>query len=228
MWSWIKVPKGIALLAFLLPWVTISCEGQPLAKASGVGLAFGQVTTMGQAAGQTGDSNFWLILAILVIVAGLAIVFIRDRTSAKLSLGASIVAILLILAGTARYSRSSLVDAASARQGGSGGLDASLGQSILAMIDVQWHFGYYLALLALLVATGMAALVLTNRDAEASEKLAGLAQDARKAVEQASATGRSAFEQHGGTCPTCGRKVSEGVKFCPEDGSAIETPPSGG
>ena len=53
MWKWIKIPKAIALLAFLLPWMTVSCQNQPLAKASGIGLAFGHVTTMGQASGQS-------------------------------------------------------------------------------------------------------------------------------------------------------------------------------
>ncbi len=224
MWKWIKIPKAIALLAFLLPWMTVSCQNQPLAKASGIGLAFGHVTTMGQASGQSGEMNFWLILAILAIVAGLVLAVIRDRSFAKISLATSVAALVLIWIGTTRYSRESLANAA-AREGGGGSFDASMGQSMLGMIQIDWHFGYYLALLALVVAAVMAGLVMTGRDAEASEKLAGLAGDARKAVEQAAAAAQAGIVQDGGTCPQCGKKVKAGVKFCPEDGSAIEPPP---
>ena len=63
MWKWIRIPKGIALLAFLLPWMTVSCSGQKLVEASGFGLAFGRVSAMGRAsqASDGASMNVWLI-----------------------------------------------------------------------------------------------------------------------------------------------------------------------
>lgn len=224
MWKWIKVPKAVALLAFLLPWMTVSCQGQPMAKASGFGLAFGQITSMGQASGQSGHANFWLVLALLAIAAGLVITVVRDRSAAKLSLATSVGALVLIWFGVMRYSKEALIaQAASAGQGDDYG--ASMGQAAVSMIQINWHLGYYLALLALIVAAVMAALVMTGRDAEASAKLSGLAADARKAMESAAAQ-VSASTQGGGTCSKCGKKVASGVKFCPDDGTPIEPPAS--
>jgi len=225
MWKWIKVPKGIALLAFLLPWLTVSCQNQPLAKASGIGLAFGHVTTMGEASGRSGEVNLWLVLAILAIIGGLVLAFMRDRGAAKISLATSVAAFLLIWIGTGRYSKSALLAEAGRQQGGGDDFGASMGNAMMSAIQINWHFGYYLCLLALVVAAVMAGLVMTGRDAEASERLAGLAGDARKAMEQAAAAAQAGMAATGGTCPKCGKKVAADVRFCPDDGTPIETPP---
>ncbi|MDZ3831564.1 MAG: hypothetical protein U0S50_07085 [Sphingopyxis sp.] len=175
MWKWIRVPKAVALLAFLLPWMTVSCSNQKIAEASGIGLAFGRVTAMGRASG-AGDGaamNIWLILAILVIAGGLFLLFTRGRETAKLVLGTSAAALVLILIGTWRYSKDAIM--AQAAKNGSGG---DLDRAAMAMIQINWEFGYWLALIALAAAAGMAWLVMSGKEAEAEAKMRALAAEA--------------------------------------------------
>ncbi|MBJ7501344.1 MAG: hypothetical protein JHC57_16425 [Sphingopyxis sp.] len=172
MWKWIRIPKGVALVAFLLPWMTVSCSEQKLVEASGFGLAFGRVTAMGQAA-EAGDGaslNLWLILALLAIAGGLVLLFLKGREAAKLVLGTSVAAIALILIGTWRYSKDALV-AEAAKNGQNSGMD----QAALAMIQVNWEIGYWLALLSLAAAAAMAWLVMSGRESDAEARVRSLA-----------------------------------------------------
>lgn len=179
MWKWIRIPKGIALLAFLLPWMTVSCSEQKLVEASGFGLAFGRVTAMGQAAEASDGAslNLWLILALIAIAGGLVLLFLKGRETAKLVLGTSIAAIALIFIGTWRYSKDAIL-AEAAKNGQNNGLD----QAALAMIRVDWEIGYWLALLSLIAAAAMAWLVTSGRDAEAEAKMRSLAANANDAA----------------------------------------------
>jgi hypothetical protein len=191
MWKWIRIPKGIALLAFLLPWMTVSCSDQKLVEASGFGLAFGRVTAMGQAS-QAGDGaslNIWLILALLAIMGGLALLFLRGRETAKLVLGTSVAAIVLIFVGTWRYSKDAIM-AEAAKSGSNGNLD----QAALAMIQVHWEIGYWLALLSLIAAAVMAWLVMSGKEAEAEAKIRSLAAGASDATKSAAAKASDAID----------------------------------
>ena len=184
MWKWIRIPKGIALAAFLLPWMTVSCSEQKLVEATGFGLAFGRVTAMGQAA-QAGDSaslNLWLILALLAIAGGLALLFMKGREAAKLVLGTSIAAVALIFIGTRRYSKDALLEEA-AKNGQNSGMD----QAALAMIQVHWEIGYWLAMLSLVVAAAMAWLVMSGKEGEAEAKMRSLAAEAGEKAKAAAA-----------------------------------------
>lgn len=174
MWKWIRIPKGIALLAFLLPWMTVSCSDQKLVEASGFGLAFGRVTAMGQAAEASDGAslNLWLILAIIAIVGGLALLFLRGREAAKLVLGTSAAALILIFIGTYRYSKDAIL-AEAAKSGSNGDID----RAALAMIQVNWEIGYWLALFSLIAAAAMAWLVMSGREAEVEAKMRSMAAD---------------------------------------------------
>ncbi|KTE17106.1 hypothetical protein [Sphingopyxis sp. H115] len=191
MWKWIRIPKGIALLAFLLPWMTVSCSNQKLVEASGFGLAFGRVAAMGQAA-EAGDGaslNLWLILAIIAIIGGLALLFLRGREAAKLVLGTSAVALALILIGTWRYSKDAiLAEAANNRSNG------DIDRAALAMIEVNWEIGYWLALLSLIAAAALAWLVMSGREADAEAKMRSLATDASDAAKAAAAKTNEAID----------------------------------
>ena len=191
MWKWIRIPKGIALLAFLLPWMTVSCSEQKLVEASGFGLAFGRVTAMGQAsqASDGASMNVWLILALLAIAGGLFLLFTKGREAAKLVLATSVAALLLIIVGTWRYSKDAIM-AEAAKNGSQGGMD----QAALAMIQVNWHFGYWLALLALIAAAAMAWLVMSGKEAEAEAKMRALAADATDAAKGAAAKASDAID----------------------------------
>lgn len=216
IWNWIKVPKSIALATFLLPWMTVSCQSQQLAKATGFGLATGNIETMGRASGESGHFNFLLILAIVSIVVGLFLAFKRDRTAAKLSLASSSVALVLVWLGTFRYSQAALMDAA-AKRNPDGGPDAS---AMMAMIRIDWHIGYYLTITALIAAIAMAWVVMSGREDVVTEKIGKLADDAQASV--ASASSRLAAATAMKACPKCGRSLNAGTKFCPDDGTAID------
>jgi uncharacterized membrane protein YccF (DUF307 family) len=190
MWKWIRIPKGIALLAFLLPWMTVSCSDQKLVEASGFGLAFGRVTAMGQAsqASDGASMNVWLILALLAIAGGLFLIFTKGREAAKLVLGTSVAALLLIIVGTWRYSKDTILAEAAKNDGG------AMDQAALAMIQVNWHFGYWLALLSLIAAAAMAWLVMSGKEAEAEAKMRSLAADATGAAKGAAAKASDAID----------------------------------
>ncbi|ABF53459.1 hypothetical protein [Sphingopyxis alaskensis] len=190
MWKWIRIPKGIALVAFLLPWMTISCSEQKIAEATGFGLAFGNVTTMGRAAsaGDGAAMNLWLVLALLAIAGGLFLLFTRGREAAKLVLGTSVAALVLIFLGTWRYSKDAIM-AEAARNGG-GDMD----RAAMAMIQVNWEIGYWLALFALIAAAAMAWIVMSGKEAEAEAKMRSLATDAADAAKSAAAKASEAIE----------------------------------
>jgi hypothetical protein len=191
MWKWIRIPKGIALLAFLLPWMTVSCSNQKLVEASGFGLAFGRVTAMGQAS-QASDGatlNYWLILALLAIAGGLVLLFIKGREAAKLVLGTSVAALVLIFVGTYRYSKDAIM-AEAAKNGSNGNMD----QAALSMIQVNWEIGYWLALIALIAAAVMAWLVMSGKEAEAEAKMRSLGAGATDAAKGAAAKASDAFD----------------------------------
>jgi phosphoglycerol transferase MdoB-like AlkP superfamily enzyme len=191
MWKWIRIPKGIALLAFLLPWMTVSCSNQKLVEASGFGLAFGRVTAMGQAS-QASDGatlNYWLILALLAIAGGLVLLFIKGREAAKLVLGTSVAALVLIFVGTYRYSKDAIT-AEAAKNGSNGNMD----QAALAMIQVNWEIGYWLALIALIAAAVMAWLVMSGKEAEAEAKMRSLGAGATDAARGVAAKASDAID----------------------------------
>ncbi len=60
-------------------------------------------------------------------------------------------------------------------------------QAALAMIQVNWHFGYWLALLSLAAAAAMAWLVMSGKEVEAEAKMRSLAADATDAAKVAAA-----------------------------------------
>jgi hypothetical protein len=161
MWEWIRIPKGMALLAFFLPWVTVSCSSQKIAEASGFGLATGNVPAINQIVGAASQNsiNPWLILAMLAIVVGLHFAFTDDRKAAQNLLFTSTLALALIFVGMNRYTK----DAIMAKAAESGTVDpASL--AALAMVQIDWQAGYWLAIGSLIVSAGMASMMMAGKD----------------------------------------------------------------
>ena len=64
--------KLLALLFFLLPWVTVSCADQTLVSMSGLDLATGSVTTHNPLTGETTDSARRRRSRLPVLVGGAA------------------------------------------------------------------------------------------------------------------------------------------------------------
>jgi hypothetical protein len=152
--------------------MTVSCSGTKLISATGFGLAFGRYTaevSSERIATASSDAvlNPWLILALVAIVVGLVLSFLRrGKGSALLVASTSAAGVVLIWLGTGRYSKSAVLAEASKHREGIDlfGIAGRVDRTINATIQVDWHFGFYLALLALIAAAAMALLVFSGRD----------------------------------------------------------------
>ena len=167
LWRFVRIPKAVALLAFLLPWMTVSCSGQKIAEATGGELAMGKIRPlMADAARATAPGgehvNPYLVLAIILIVAGLALGFAAKRY-APIVIGTSVGAIVLILIGTSQYSSKIAEAAAKANPSGASGMGSDMdkmGQMAASMIRVDWQIGYWITLIALAAAASLAFLAM--------------------------------------------------------------------
>lgn len=166
MWKWIKIPKIGALIAFFMPWLTVSCSSMQVASATGWQLAVGgyshTASEIASKAPPPGSGNGWLLLAILLIVAGIWIALLKPSKQRSLrAASVSGVALLFVWIGTARYSTSALIAEASK----SGGFSGSIDEASAAMIQLRWEIGFWLTVLALLAGCIMAGLTYLEETA---------------------------------------------------------------
>lgn len=168
--------KGIALLCFLLPWVTVSCAGQPLAQMSGIGMATGKINVLadqGALSGlgqpqanpltnfaSTARPDLLILAAAILIVAGLVLSFVLARRSAAIAGMATAVA-AAVLIGFEVLIRIPGAVAGQARQGAPAGgaatseFERSMQQQmehIAQSISATPQIGFWLTLLALIAA----------------------------------------------------------------------------
>jgi hypothetical protein len=105
LWNLARGAKGIALLGFLLPWVTFSCAGTPFARVSGLQLATGNLGDIGAnapggaaATPQDYSADYFVLAAALLIVIGLVVTFVLPRRKAALAaMAACAIALVLIV-----------------------------------------------------------------------------------------------------------------------------------
>jgi hypothetical protein len=136
-----RAAKVCALVGFLLPWVVVSCSGSAVQSDSGLTLARGHP-----------DPNWWVILAMAAIVAGLMFSFYprEPAIKARTLLIAAIVAALLIAAGVAKAwldYRHNLAGSPSNRQ----------------VVRFETRFGLWLTLASLAAAAGLSGAALSGR-----------------------------------------------------------------
>jgi hypothetical protein len=176
-----RIAKLVALLGFFLPWVLVSCSTTPVAKATGVQLAMGKMTSLiSQGPAQPSHPAWWVVAAIVLVVAGLALSFLR---LAQVQRARIMVATSLAAIACAWLSLSSID--ASARQQSSTDPQAA---QMAAAIHVEPQGGYWLTIWALVAAAGLSGLVALGRD----QALAGLLAQAGAAASAASKSARSA------------------------------------
>ena len=84
-----RIAKVVALLLFVLPWVTVSCAEQTLITMTGVDLATGKVTMTNPMTGVSenppggGESDMLVIVGAVLILLSLAATFmLSGRTGA--------------------------------------------------------------------------------------------------------------------------------------------------
>jgi hypothetical protein len=161
-----QIAKTIALLAFLLPWVTISCGVQQIASVSGVRLATGVVSVRnpmnGAVESHSGSANWAIMLAALAIAVALLVSFVRSgRAGALLGLvlsasaaAFSIYAVLIdipqeVMAGMRQQQGASGMATGS---GSPGDFGASFTDSMAHMIRIDPALGFWITLFALAAA----------------------------------------------------------------------------
>lgn len=161
MWRYVKIPKAIALLAFLLPWMTVSCSNTKVAEANGWELVLGRIRPVMQAASEApahaDKLNPYLATAVALIVMGLVLSLMRKRM-AVVVVATSLGALALIWAGAQQYTPQRLAEAA--KRGG----DANMDEIATSVIRIDWQIGYWVALGALAVATVLAFLAIRDPD----------------------------------------------------------------
>jgi lysylphosphatidylglycerol synthetase-like protein (DUF2156 family) len=173
--------KGIALLCFVLPWVTVSCAGQPLARITGLQLVSGSIPPIGANGGMPGapaapsagaqsySVDIFALVAAILIVAALVATFVLARRRAALlaMIGSAVAAVLIVfdvfvrIKGAAEDQiRQGAGGGATPPAGGGGEFEKQMQQQMEQMvqsISVDPAIGFWLCVLALI-----AAVVLNN------------------------------------------------------------------
>ena len=151
-----RIARTVALLAFLLPWVTISCAGQTIASVSGVRLATGVVTIRNPVSGaietHAGTANWAVLLSAMAILVALASSFLPARRMAAflgllLSAAAAILATYAVMIDVPEQLAAGLRDRTD-----SGDIGSSLTHSVENAIHIDSGSGYWVTLLALVIA----------------------------------------------------------------------------
>ncbi|MBN8807666.1 MAG: hypothetical protein J0I47_05430 [Sphingomonas sp.] len=157
MWRYVKIPLVVALLAFVLPWLSISLFGQHLLSATGWQLASGhaQAQVGDLTVRSSGDQiNYYMTVALALTAAALIASFLRRSVAVVVAI-LSVLAMALIWAGSNQYNQSR-IDAAAAKAGGIFGSLAATG------VQVEWQIGYWVALIALAIAAVVAFLAIRD------------------------------------------------------------------
>lgn len=192
----VRIAKVVALLAFVLPWVAVSCNGTDIATASGIELIQGTMSENPEAAQQMGfpggetsqgtsdkpdlGMNFFALGAAIAIIAGLGLTFVGGAKSAgRNAIITSLVAAALVYGAVWSFKESAKADMAEEQGGGSaasadnpfGGGDMSgmgaMGANMLNEM-LQERIGFWLALGALIVAAGAGGVAMASGGGSAS------------------------------------------------------------
>lgn len=185
---------GLALLLFLLPWITVSCSGQRVFTFSGTDLAIGKNIEVPQAFSPPEKENTreWkATIAFLVGIAGtLAGFLIKAERVKKIALtvcGISGSVFLLLLKSK---------------------LDGEIIKQGAGMVTLDYRFGFWMSIL-LFFAVGILNILSL---AGILEKFTG------------GAISSTAFKGHPkpSFCSQCGAKVSPDDTFCSECGHSLK------
>jgi hypothetical protein len=155
-----RIAKVIALLLFVLPWVTVSCANQTLVSMSGVDLATGHITMAANPLGAGSALNapaehhgdLLVILGAALILAGIAVTFALKGARGLMAAAACAAAAVLALAYAVlvKLPAAARADATTGAGGGTAG--GPTAEQIAQMIRINVEIGFYLCLAALIAA----------------------------------------------------------------------------
>ena len=167
--TWARVAKTVALLAFALPWATVSCAGQQLTSVSGLGLASGTITVREPMTGavqtHSGSPELLVLLAAAAIGFALFVSFLwaRRKAAAAAMVSCATAALLITIEVFSRLPQELLQGA---RQARGNTFDASLSASMSGMLRVEAAGGFWLTIFALLAAIALNYLVRQRTPAD--------------------------------------------------------------
>ena len=154
-----RIAKVVALLLFVLPWVTVSCADQTLVSMTGVDLATGHINMAANPMGAPSaaapaehSGDLFVILGAVLILAGLAVSFVLKGSKGAMAAGACAALAALSLAYTVMVRIPGTARADATTGAGGGGAGGPSPEQIAAMIKVNIQIGFYLCLAALIAA----------------------------------------------------------------------------
>lgn len=174
-----RIGKLVALFAFFLPWILVSCSGNEIAHGSGWDMMVGHLHPSEQINGlqaQFGNERsqqqldrpapeIFAIAAFAIIALGLLVSFgLKRRAAAGVMLATSLLGIGLSF-GAFEHIRAEMnnqVEHAARKQHTSLGID--LGGTFESAVRFEKQEGFWLTIIALVAAATMAGAGLTMRD----------------------------------------------------------------
>ncbi|MEA3031610.1 MAG: hypothetical protein QOG13_2935 [Sphingomonadales bacterium] len=162
-----RIAKVIALLLFVLPWVTISCAEQTLVSMSGVDLVTGHISMTNPMTGATesppgmnGGDLFVMIGAALIVLSLIATFVLKGGKGWLVAaVGSAAAAICLAYTVLVRIPGEARANPAAAA-GGGGGAGGPTPEQIAQMIQIHVQIGFWLVLAALAAAVVLNVLAM--------------------------------------------------------------------
>ncbi len=173
-----RIGKLVALLAFFLPWILVSCSGNEIAHGSGWDMMVGHLQPSDQLNGlqaQFGNEHsqremdrpapeIFAIAAFAMIALGLLVsLALKNRAAAGAMLATSLLAIALSF-GAFEHVKSEMnnqVEHAARKQHNQLGIDLS--GSVESAVRIEKQEGFWVTIIALVVAATMSGAALTMR-----------------------------------------------------------------
>jgi len=165
-----RIAKVVALLLFLLPWVTISCAEQTLVSMTGVNLATGNVTmtnpmtgaTESPAGSNSSTEQFLVIAGAVLILLSLVASFLLKGSKGALigAVTAAAAGICLAYTVLVRIPGAARADGALGGGGGPVGAGGPTPEQLAQMIQVHVQIGFWLVLAALIAAVVLDVLAM--------------------------------------------------------------------
>ena len=150
-----RVAKLIALVGFFMPWLLVSCAGEPIGRLTGIDLATGGLTTT-----QHADPNYWVALSLAAVIAGIVASFVlRGRAAFPAMAVAALIALVASAIGVANVSSKLVAEPAKTHSA-----------NTVGWVDLQ--YGYFITVAGLVAAIGACGMALSGREgfSEASSR----------------------------------------------------------